>query len=222
MTVPCGSSEAASYQLLASIPLGEDADNARYDAVHNIVYVGYGSGGVAAIDPVRRAIIASMPLHGHPEAFSLEATGPRIFVNVPGSTEIAVLDRSSHATLATWDLGPDNKGILSSTVGRAYANFPMALDETHHRLFVGCRSPSHLIVFDTQAGKQVAHLDISRDTDDLFYDEVGHRILVHPVAMAPSMSSTRSTRITINARTRSPQPMAPEQPSGIRSPDDCT
>jgi hypothetical protein len=50
------------------------------------------------------------------------------------------------------------------------ANLPMALDEADHRLFVGCRKPARLVVFDTASNKPVADLAISGDADDLFYD----------------------------------------------------
>jgi hypothetical protein len=52
----------------------------------------------------------------------------------------------------------------------------MALDEANHRLFVGCRLPSKLIVLNTESGDVVAKIDISGDPDDLFYDSKRHRI----------------------------------------------
>lgn len=58
------------------------------------------------------------------------------------------------------------------------ANFPMALDEANHRLFVGCRQPARLVVFDTSPGKPVADLALSGDTDDLFYDAKRKRLYV--------------------------------------------
>jgi len=58
------------------------------------------------------------------------------------------------------------------------ANFPMALDETNHRLFVGCRKPARLVIFDTETGNQVQDLEISGDTDDLFYDVKRQRIYI--------------------------------------------
>ncbi len=58
------------------------------------------------------------------------------------------------------------------------ANFPMALDEPHHRLFVGCRRPARLVIFDTEAGKPLADLAISGDTDDLFFDAKRKRIYI--------------------------------------------
>src|SRR6185503_5324744 len=82
----------------------------------------------------------------------------RIFVNVPEAKQIAVVDRETKSVVATWPMT------------EFQANFPMALDEANHRLFVGCRKPARLVVFDTTAGKPVANLAISGDTDDLFYD----------------------------------------------------
>ena len=52
----------------------------------------------------------------------------------------------------------------------------MALDEANHRLFVGCRLPSKLVVLNTDSGDVVAKIDISGDSDDVFYDAKRHRI----------------------------------------------
>jgi hypothetical protein len=57
-------------------------------------------------------------------------------------------------------------------------NFPMALDETNHRLFVGTRDPLKLLVFDTNSGKVISVLDIANDADDIFYDAAKKRIYV--------------------------------------------
>jgi len=54
----------------------------------------------------------------------------------------------------------------------------MALDEQHHRLFVGCRKSARLVVFDTVAGKPIAGVGISGDTDDLFYDPKSNRVYI--------------------------------------------
>jgi hypothetical protein len=52
----------------------------------------------------------------------------------------------------------------------------MVLDEANHRLFVGCRLPSRLVVLNTESGEVVAKIDISGDPDDVFYDSKRHRI----------------------------------------------
>src|SRR2546422_992670 len=64
-----------------------------------------------------------------------------------------------------------------STPSRA-SNFPMTLDETHHRLSLGFRNPAKLTVFDTESGKMVADLESPGDADDIFYDGTRQRIYI--------------------------------------------
>src|SRR6478735_414685 len=157
--------DGADYHVVKSVPLGDDADNVRYDAAARRLYVGYGSGALGAVDlDGRRA--GDVKLAGHPESFQLEKNGPRIFVNVPDAHQIAVVDRTSMTLLATWP------------VTDAAANYPMALDEANHRLFVGCRRPATVLVYDTRSGRRVGSAAIVGDTDDLFYDSVRKRLYV--------------------------------------------
>ena len=46
------------------------------------------------------------------------------------------------------------------------------------RLFVGCRQPARLLIFDATSGRIAADLAISGDTDDLFYDAKLKRIYI--------------------------------------------
>ena len=64
-----------------------------------------------------------------------------MYVNIPGEKQIAVIDLLQNKIRAQWKNTTAN------------ANFPMALDETNHRLFIGCRHPSKLLVQDTETGK---------------------------------------------------------------------
>jgi DNA-binding beta-propeller fold protein YncE len=147
-----------ALKLLGTLDDLDDADNVRYDAQAKLIYVGYGDGALAVIDPEKISKVADIKLDGHPESFQLSANGPRIFVNVPSAKQIEVVDRERRTVLAKWP------------VKEAGANFPMALDEPNHRLFVGCRTPAKLLAFDTESGKPVALMDIVGDTDDVFYD----------------------------------------------------
>jgi len=54
-------------------------------------------------------------------------------------------------------------------------NSTMAFDEPAHRLFVGCRS-GQIVVFDTQAGKELQMLPMGKGTDDLMFDPANKRI----------------------------------------------
>jgi protein-tyrosine-phosphatase len=150
----------------AVVKLGDDSDNVRYDAVEKRLYVGFGSGALAAVDPAIAKLLGQVKLAGHPESFQLERSGPRVFVNVPTADQIAVVDRAAMKVIATWP------------VTSARSNFPMALDEANHRLFVGCRRPAKVLVFDTTTGKETASFDIVGDTDDLFYDASRKRVYV--------------------------------------------
>jgi DNA-binding beta-propeller fold protein YncE len=156
---------ADDYRPGAVIRLGDDADNVRYDAPAKRVYVGYGS-ALAAIDPTTARVVGEARLAGHPESFQLERGGSRVFVNVPTARHIAVVDRTSMKISGAWP------------VTTASSNYPMALDEPNHRLFVGCRSPARVLVFDTTSGKQIASFTIVGDTDDLFYDASRKRLYV--------------------------------------------
>ena len=58
----------------------------------------------------------------------------------------------------------------------AFANYPMTLDESEHRLFVVTRLPARLLVFDTNTGNIVQKLAAVGDCDDVFYDKARKRI----------------------------------------------
>jgi len=160
----CRIYDGKSFQALGELNFEADADNVRYDEATKKIYIGFGSGGIAVVNALDGKQVGSIKLSAHPEAFQLEKNGSRIFVNVPNSRHIAVIDRDKREVVARWK------------TDLAFGNFPMALDESNHRLFVGCRLPSRLVVLNTDSGDVVAKIDISGDSDDVFYDSKRHRI----------------------------------------------
>jgi DNA-binding beta-propeller fold protein YncE len=156
--------DGKSFQQITELNFKDDADNVRYDDATKNIYVGFGSGGIAIVNAPDGKQVGSIKLSAHPEAFELEKNGKRIFVNVPNSRHVAVIDRDKGEVTAKWQ------------TDLAFANFPMALDEANHRLFVGCRLPSKLVVLNTDSGEVVAKVDISGDPDDVFYDSKRHRV----------------------------------------------
>jgi DNA-binding beta-propeller fold protein YncE len=160
----CRIYDGKSFQAVGELNLEDDADNVRHDEARKKIYVGFGSGGIAVINAPDGKQMGSIKLSAHPEAFQLEKNGSRIFVNVPNSRHVAVIDRDKGEVVATWK------------TDLAVGNFPMALDEANHRLFVGCRLPSRLVVLNTDSGDVVAKINISGDSDDVFYDSKRHRI----------------------------------------------
>ena len=170
--------DGTTFRLLQTVTLDLDADNVRYDARGKHVVVGFGGekflagkvtrpggGGALEVLDLMGKKLAEIPTDAHPESFQLEKTGTRIFLNVPDKQEVEVADLEKGTVLAHWK--------VSCTT-----NFPMALDESHHRLFVGCRIPAQLAVFDTETGKIVASPMIVEHTDDLFFDASKGRIYI--------------------------------------------
>jgi DNA-binding beta-propeller fold protein YncE len=160
----CKIYDGKSFQAVGELDLKDDADNVRYDDATKKIYVGFGSGGIAIVNGQDAKQIGSIKLSAHPEAFELEKNGRRIFVNVPNARNVAVIDKDKGGVTTTWK------------TDLALGNFPMALDETNHRLFVGCRIPSKLVVLNTDSGTVVTKIDISGDSDEIFYDRKRHRI----------------------------------------------
>ena len=150
--------DGSSYAPLKRLDYGDDADNVRYDEARKRIYVGYGSGALGEIDSEGNKV-TDIRLDAHPESFQLEKGSPRIYVNLPKSRKIAVIDRDKHTIIATWK------------TDMAFANYPMALDETDRRLFVVTRMPARLLVFDTANGNIVQKLSAVGDCDDVFSDE---------------------------------------------------
>lgn len=167
--------DGTTFQTIASVKFPDDADNIRYDPRSKGVIVGYagakqlrkrkeGTGGLGFID-LNGKKIGDIVIDAHPESFQLEKSGSRIFVNVPDKKEIEVIDGIKRSVLARWPVSEEE-------------NFPMGLDETNHRLFVGVWNPAQLLVFNTETGKQVAVGEIAGKTDDLFYDPPLRRVYV--------------------------------------------
>ena len=157
--------DSRTLQPLHDVNLGQDADNLRYDAAHQQLLAGYGSGGIAVLglDLTRRANFA---LPAHPESFQLAADGQHVFVNLPDAHSIGSIDLASQTVNANW------------SHPSASANFPMAVDATIHRLFIPCRKPARLLVVDSDNGKMTAWKMTVGDADDVFVDAARRMVYV--------------------------------------------
>ena len=157
--------DGASLKPIKTVAFGDDADNLRFDSATKTLWLGYGSGAVAQVD-LDGSKLGEVQLGEHPEAFSLERNGTRMYVNVPRKREVAVVDRKTMTVLATYG------------TGSASENYPMAYDEDGQRLFLGCRTPAALVVLDAKNGKSVSQLLTVATTDDLFFDSAPQRVYV--------------------------------------------
>ena len=160
--------DGSTFGLVKSIDFRGDVDNLRYDAANQRVYVGYGedeTGSIGAVDArTNERLGEEYKLGAHPESFQLETSGPNIYVNLPDLKQIAVINRKTRA-ITRWPMTLEH-------------NFPMALDEADHRLFVATHEPPRLSVFDTNTGREVGILPCVQDADDVYYDAARKRIYV--------------------------------------------
>ena len=153
------------FSALGRIELGDDADNVRIDRTRKQVLVGYGNGGIAIIDPTTRAKGAEYRLRGHPEGFQIDGTGTQLFVNVPDTHEIAVVDLP-------------NAALRSLATPGLRSNFPMAVDAEAKRMLVVFRSPPVLMALSSPDTQIIAKAQTCGDADDVFVDARRQRVYV--------------------------------------------
>ncbi|MGH8157513.1 MAG: hypothetical protein ACREPQ_05295 [Rhodanobacter sp.] len=166
--------DATTYKIVGHIALEPGADTAEYDTSTGHLYIVTGGKDVDMkdsflneVDPLTGHLYAKLRFDSdHTEAVKDEQHGNRLFVNVADHNCVAVVDKKTLKVIARWPLSG------------AQTNLTMALDETDHRLFVGTRNPSKLLVLNTDTGATVASLDAPATSDGLFYDSARKRVYV--------------------------------------------
>jgi DNA-binding beta-propeller fold protein YncE len=159
--------DGESFALLKTIAIGEDADNVRYEPKERKIYVAYGgddAGGIAVIDAGSGARLEdAAKLDAHPESFQVASSKSVIYANIATKAKVVRIDRTTHQ-VSEWPL----------KTGKA--NYPMALDEADHRLFVVTRRPAQLVILDADTGSMIASVPCVHDSDDVYYDTGRKRI----------------------------------------------
>ncbi len=158
--------DAVTYQKKATVHLASDADDVRYDSVERKLYVGYGSGGIAVIDPDTHLEITDIKLPAHPEAFTIDSKTKLLYVNLPDKNMIGVVDLTQGKLIEKW-------------VSNNYrANFPISYDAANHQLVVGYRHPATLLFLNTTSGKEITSAPMVDDVDDLYFDLKTSEVLI--------------------------------------------
>ncbi len=155
-----------TFKLVASLPIGTDADHVGYDPATKYLYVGFGdtkSGGLAIIDTRSNKHIADIKTDARAGGIKIEKSRTQTYITLSGATKLGVVDLKKREVVTSWPTGVP-------------ANVALALDESHHRLFDGVREPATLIVLDTESGKQVSRLEGVSGIDDLWYDAARQRV----------------------------------------------
>ena len=163
--------DGKTYALLSSVKLLEDADSIGYDPKTKYLYVDNGGGDVhqaysmlSVVDTTAGKKVADIKIDGDTlEAMALETSTPRLYVNNKAKNQVDVIDREKRALVASWP------------VTKCKTNVAMAFDEANHRLFIACRS-GQIDVLDTQSGKEITALPITKGVDDVTYDPASKRI----------------------------------------------
>jgi DNA-binding beta-propeller fold protein YncE len=163
--------DGKNYALLSSVRLLEDADSIGYDPKTNYLYIDNGGGDVhqtysmlSVVDTTAGKKLADIKIDGDTlEAMSLESSTPRLYVNNKAKNQVDVVDRERRTIIANWP------------VTKCKTNVAMAFDEADHRLFIACRT-GQIAVLDTQTGKEITALPITKGVDDITYDPASKRI----------------------------------------------
>jgi DNA-binding beta-propeller fold protein YncE len=167
--------DSKDYHLIKRIALLPDADGIAYDKRTKYLYVNNGGEGagkdyslISVVDTVSLEVKGEIRLDADKlEATQIDPDAPRMFANLPGKNQIAVIDLNSRKIVSTWSVAP----------GRS--NMALAYDPVLHRLYVGCRDTEvrgQIVVLDATNGKRITSLPIGGWTDQIEWDAARKRL----------------------------------------------
>jgi DNA-binding beta-propeller fold protein YncE len=166
--------DGKTYSVLGTIQLTPGADVMSYDPSSNRLWFVVGGKNapkklpkttVAQVDPDSGKTVSETTFDtDFTEGIVAEQKGSRVFVNVAGRSEIAVLDKKTGRVLATW---PVKEGQNNSAID---------LDEKNKRLFLITRKPFKFVVVNTDNGESVASFEAPGRTNGLVFDAANRRI----------------------------------------------
>jgi DNA-binding beta-propeller fold protein YncE len=163
--------DGKTYNQIGSVALAKDADSIGYDPYRHYLYIDNGGKDagnpyslVSVVDTTAGRKIADIRVESNTlEAMALDIWRPRLYVNNAAQNKVVVIDRWKNTVVASWPITMDKDNVA------------MGLDEQHQRLFVGCRS-GHVVVFDSNTGKELQSLPITKGIDDLEFDVASQRL----------------------------------------------
>ncbi len=167
--------DTVTYRHIRTIALQKDADGIAYDADTGLLYVANGGAGagknytlISIVDTTAERIIGEIRIAAPGlEAMLVDPSTRRLYVNLPDSNAIAVIDLPRRAVIANW-------GVTLCRRNEAFA-----LDAGGHRLYVGCNDGDvrgSVVVIDTQSGAELKRLAIGSWVDSLSFDVKRRRL----------------------------------------------
>lgn len=166
--------DANNFKVITTVQITPGADSIGFDRATHQLYIVTGGKDVqmnhsflSIVNPVNGKHLGDIPFDAnHVEAMAIEQNGQRLFINITDRNHVAVIDKNKRRIIDRWP------------VNECQQNSPIALDEPNHRLFVVCRKPGMLVVFDTSTGKSIAGLPAPERADDVVFDGQRHRVYV--------------------------------------------
>jgi DNA-binding beta-propeller fold protein YncE len=167
--------DSNDYHQVKTINNLPDADSIGYDQTTKELYVTNGGESVKAefsfltvVNTTNGERVSNIKIPAAAlEAMTLERGGPLIYVDMMDQNKVAVVNRKTRELVTTWPITRGKRPIA------------IALDEVHHRLFVGCRNTETsgvIVVVDTRTGKELETLSISGWVDYIAFDASSQRI----------------------------------------------
>ncbi|MGH7738715.1 MAG: YncE family protein [bacterium] len=142
---------------VAEIPSRKDTDVILYDKFSRRIFTFNGdSHDATVIDPQKDKVVKFLPLGGDPEFAVSDGMG-HIFDDLESKSEVIRINTKTLQIDKHWPVYP----------GKTPSG--MALDMKHHRLFIGCRNKT-LVVMNASNGKVVQTRPIGGHIDTTYFD----------------------------------------------------
>lgn len=164
--------DGATYKIVGSFKHTPGADSMGYDVARKRLYVVAGGRDMkkpdtylVELDPYTGKNYGELKFDTDKvEAMAFD--GDKIYINVTGKNNMAVLDKKTRSVIATWP------------IKEAQKNAPLAFDEATRRLFVVTRQPGRLIVVNADTGASIADFKAPERTDQVIFDKANRRVYV--------------------------------------------
>ncbi|MEO8072918.1 MAG: YncE family protein [Acidobacteriota bacterium] len=142
---------------LGTIKTGKGPDAIIYDSATRRLFTSNGdSADTTAINADTGKVDDTIPLGGDPESLAVDGKG-HLFVNIADKNEVVKLDTKKLAVEKRW------------AISGCQEPKSLALDNNHHRLFVGCRNKVMAVV-NSQNGRVITTLPIGERVDATIFD----------------------------------------------------
>lgn len=152
--------DVKTLQPIAKVETGGNPDAILYESKRAGVYAFNGRSHSATVIDARTAkVLATIPLGGKPEFAVEDPDRDRIFVNIEDTSELVAIDAARREVVARWPIAPGEEAS------------GLAIDVTHHRLFLGCANKL-MVMMDDNTGKVLGSVPIGAGVDACKYDPV--------------------------------------------------